>query len=310
MRQFLIALVLCVVIANAAPVFAVASAWPFSEERAVVLGYGSTYTRDAKQYTHSGVDIAGSAGDPVLACVGGAVSFAGRIPCAGGGSALAATVELPDGRKLTVMPLASVAVVAGETVERGHTLGTLAEGGDSSCAATHVHVSLRLGELYEDPAGLLLAPAALSANHERGPADSAVEVLSPAASAPVLANGAGTPLPVAAPQQTPGLEVSGCTEGGSAGAAVGVRGTEVARAAGWSRADALAVHGGALVGEPATPPPTDITTPRAVGDTWPIAALCRSLAALAAVGAAIAFPASSRVRRAVSDLGATLLQPR
>ncbi|MDP2183335.1 MAG: M23 family metallopeptidase [Actinomycetota bacterium] len=289
MIRFLAGMALCAVFAHAIPAFATPSAWPFAEERPVVLGYGSTYLRDAKEYAHSGIDIAGSEGDRVLACAGGTISFAGRVPSAGGGSVLAVTIELPDARKLTVLPLASLDVRAGETVECGSTLGMLAAVGDSSCEAAHVHVSLRRGELYEDPGALLLAPVALSVPEQSASADMAVGVVSPGVTDAEVPAGAGAGLSVAVAVRGAELANSGGVEAGASGEVVGARGVEVARSAG-SLGVGSTVHEGVFIGEPApTRSPNLGVTARPVGQTGLAAALCRSLAALAAAGSAICF---------------------
>jgi murein DD-endopeptidase MepM/ murein hydrolase activator NlpD len=94
---------------------------------------------------HRGVDLAGVAGGRVRAACGGPVAFAGRVGSSGG-----VVVVRCGGRRVTHMPLATIAVRAGATVRRGAPIGTL--------AASPGHAGLHLGVRregtrfgYEDP---------------------------------------------------------------------------------------------------------------------------------------------------------------
>jgi hypothetical protein len=121
----------------------------------VLLGFARTYGSGS---IHRGVDLAADVGASVRAPVSGLVSFVGAVPADGGGTAIAVTLEAPDGTKVTVMPLARALAKRGAMVEAGSDLGLLADAGDASSAETHVHLSLRRGSVYLDPTPLLAAP--------------------------------------------------------------------------------------------------------------------------------------------------------
>ncbi|MBE0477471.1 MAG: M23 family metallopeptidase [Coriobacteriia bacterium] len=133
--------------------------WPVSSSE-VLLGHAEPYTGpDGSRRTHSGADIAADAGEDVSAGLEGTVSFVGRVPAAaGGGTVLAVTVAAGD-LKLTYLPLAEAFVAKGDGIAAGDVLGSAADAGDPSSAGAHVHVSVRRGELYVDPLGVLRPPA-------------------------------------------------------------------------------------------------------------------------------------------------------
>lgn len=120
----------------------------------VLLAFGVRYG----EHVHSGLDLAAPEGSSVVAPADGTVSFAGRLP--GGNGALGVTVTTPDGLKVTCSPLASAAVAKGAEVAAGETLGAVAAEGDASSSESHVHLSVRDGDTYLDPAKLLPAVSA------------------------------------------------------------------------------------------------------------------------------------------------------
>lgn len=122
----------------------------------VVLGFGRPYGSGS---VHRGADLAGAAGEHVLAPEAATVSFAGAVPADGGGTVLAVTLALADGTKVSLMPLERALVKGGATVSAGDALGELADHGDASSAQPHLHLSLRRGSVYLDPAPLLVTPA-------------------------------------------------------------------------------------------------------------------------------------------------------
>ena len=69
----------------------------------------------------------------VRAPLSGRVSFAGRVPGAGGGTVLAVTIATASG-SVTLMPLASASVKAGAELAEGDSVGTLDGNGDASSA--------------------------------------------------------------------------------------------------------------------------------------------------------------------------------
>lgn len=129
----------------------------------VILGYGERYASGAGVSVHTGCDVAAPAGAEVRAPCEAAVSFVGEVPAGAGAKRLAITLTLDDGRRITVSPLASVAVEAGSRVCPGSALGTLAGSGDISSPASHLHVSLRDSAGYADPATLFVGSPAVAA---------------------------------------------------------------------------------------------------------------------------------------------------
>lgn len=94
---------------------------------------------------HRGVDLAAPPGTRVRAACDGPVAFAGRVGASGGVVTLRC-----GGRRVTHMPLATIAVHAGTTVKQGAPIGTLAASPDH--AGLHLGVrreNTRFG--YEDP---------------------------------------------------------------------------------------------------------------------------------------------------------------
>lgn len=85
-------------------------------------------------------------GTAVRAAGRGTVSFAGPV-----GGRLAVTVAHPDGLRTSYTDLAAIAVRAGEEVAGGDVLGT---------AGSRLHVGVRRGDVYLDPAGILPEPGA------------------------------------------------------------------------------------------------------------------------------------------------------
>ncbi len=145
--------------------------WPLAGEAGPALGFGETYTApDGTPSTHRGSDLSAAAGSPVRAPLSGRVSFTGRVPGPGGGTVLAVTIATDSG-SLTLLPLDSACVRAGAQVAEGDLVGELADAGDPSSAGTHLHVSLRKGDLYVDPVPLLASPAAAGGSFGVTPAE-------------------------------------------------------------------------------------------------------------------------------------------
>ena len=120
----------------------------------ILTGYGAACVSGV----HRGVDLQAQGGTEVSAPAGGLVSFAGAVPADGGGTCGAVTIELADGLRVSLLPLDEVFVRAGDALEPGEVVGTLAAAGDDSVAEPHVHLSLRQGDAYLDPSGMLPEP--------------------------------------------------------------------------------------------------------------------------------------------------------
>lgn len=128
----------------------------------MLLDFNAGYTTgDGTTRYHTGVDIAGAAGDEVGAAAAGKITFRGRVPRpAGEGSPiLALTVTLDDGRLATYLPLAETSVSRGDSVRQGQKIAELAAEGDGSSSATHLHFGLRENGNYIDPKPLPVPPA-------------------------------------------------------------------------------------------------------------------------------------------------------
>ncbi|HEY3317743.1 MAG TPA: M23 family metallopeptidase [Coriobacteriia bacterium] len=177
----------------AGPVLAAPALLPPLAAPRVVLAFGARYGQAAS--VHRGLDLAGAAGDPVRAPVSGTVSFAGRLPT-DAGDAYGVTVTAEDGTKVTCLPLESLGVAKGDRVEAGAALGSLAAAGDASSPGPHVHLSLRQGELYLDPAPRLASTSSPVAEPPAKPAAAAARKPSLRVSAPAVVPAAPAPSPV------------------------------------------------------------------------------------------------------------------
>jgi murein DD-endopeptidase MepM/ murein hydrolase activator NlpD len=96
---------------------------------------------------HRGLQYATRAGDPVRAASAGRVSFAGLVA-----GARWVTIEHPDGLRTSYGGLASIAVRRGQAVDGVTVVGT---------AGGALHVGLRRGDTYLDPAALFTWPVRL-----------------------------------------------------------------------------------------------------------------------------------------------------
>ena len=101
---------------------------------------------------HRGVDLAGAAGEPVLAAGAGVVAFAGLVA-----GRPVVSVEHAGGLRTTYEPV-QPGVAAGQAVARGSPLGVLVAGHAGCPAEACLHWGLRRGEVYLDPLSLLRPP--------------------------------------------------------------------------------------------------------------------------------------------------------
>jgi hypothetical protein len=108
------------------------AAWRTPVEGAAVARAFDLGSNPFEAGRHRGVDFAAPAGAVVRAPCAGGIAVAGRVGSSG------RVVTVLCGRwRVSHMPLATIAVRAGQTVERGATLGTL--------AASRAHSGLHLG---------------------------------------------------------------------------------------------------------------------------------------------------------------------
>jgi len=100
--------------------------------------------------THNGVDYACTQGAAVAAPVAGKVVSAG----AEGNWGTVVVLEDAAGRSWRLCGMADPAVKAGETVTAGQKLGTVGTVGCECAEESHIHVEVKQGESYLDPAKL------------------------------------------------------------------------------------------------------------------------------------------------------------
>lgn len=171
---------------------ALAATWPMSTSAlSATLAFHQSYSAGSNSYVHSGIDIPASAGLQIISPLAGTVRFTGAVPSGdsrtGGTSSdktmNAVSIELSDGRTVTLMPFASIDVREGQTVAEGAPLGTLAASGDVSTSATHLHMGYKQGLRYLDP--MLLFGMAGDAPGVAAAAQSAAEVPGASASTPL-----------------------------------------------------------------------------------------------------------------------------
>ena len=120
--------------------------WPLAPEPEVVRGFEPP----AGPYApgHRGVDLAGVAGQPVLAALPGTVGFAGSI----GGKPV--VTVLHGGRRTTYEPVVAT-VSRGQQVAAGEVLGRLTVLDGHCFPAACLHWGLLEGETYLDPLTLV-----------------------------------------------------------------------------------------------------------------------------------------------------------
>jgi murein DD-endopeptidase MepM/ murein hydrolase activator NlpD len=151
MRWLPLSLIVCLLLAgpagHAAAPAAPSSASPHGLAVAPVPGaVVRDFVPPPTQYAagHRGVDLAASPGEPVVAAMGGRITFAGPVALVGW-----VTVDHGGGLSTTYGPLQPRAVIAGQSVARGTLLGFLAP------HAVHLDWGARLDGEYIDPLALL-----------------------------------------------------------------------------------------------------------------------------------------------------------
>ena len=126
------------------PVSLATLSWPV-EGGHVLSAFGAP--RGAR--AHTGVDIGGKAGQPVLAAGGGVVVFTGALR----GYGNTVIVDHGDGLRSLYAHNREVTVAEGETVERGAMIARLGRSGNAT--TDHCHFEVRQGEVPLDPLPLL-----------------------------------------------------------------------------------------------------------------------------------------------------------
>ncbi|MGI8696918.1 MAG: M23 family metallopeptidase [Mycobacteriales bacterium] len=133
--------------AAAPPTAAARWTWPLPDHPRVTRGFDPPATLYGPG--HRGVDLAGYAGEPVLAAGAGVVGFAGLV--AGRG---VVTVRHPGGLKTTYEPVRPV-VRTGQAVTVGARVGRLDDGHPDCPVPACLHWGLLGGDAYLDPLLLL-----------------------------------------------------------------------------------------------------------------------------------------------------------
>jgi len=215
------------------------------------------------------------------------VTFAGTVPADGGGTCGAVTVEMADGLRVSLLPLAEVFVEAGDRVSAGEPVGVLAEAGDDSCSAAHLHLGARRGTAYVDPTGFLPV-AVVDAPETTG------EVV-PDAAQPVAATPPAVSAAAAEPGGT-GAPVAGTPEVSAAGATAEIPAPSATASSDTVRRQLTAAgmssmrdtH--AIPEDAALPAPSELARPLDAGSalTWSLPVLAATGGALPAAAAAIA----------------------
>jgi hypothetical protein len=153
-RWFVAALVAAALTAPQVARASVGWIWPVAGEPS--LRFGASYVAtDGRTCTHGGLDIAAEPGSTVRAAVPGEVVFSGLVPAGEGARAWAVTVLTADGLRVTYLPLSSAGVRRGQTVAASQGLGVLSGAGDASGGATHLHLSVKRGDVSLDPLAFL-----------------------------------------------------------------------------------------------------------------------------------------------------------
>jgi murein DD-endopeptidase MepM/ murein hydrolase activator NlpD len=130
------------------PLFATPFAWP--RPPSFTGRYGDQRVYNGKLASqHYGLDFRGAPGDPVRAGNAGVVVL--RRDCYASG--LTVIVHHGAGIFTSYFHLSQAAVREGEPVKRGALLGTV--GASGRATGPHLHYSVRVGDLYVDPASVM-----------------------------------------------------------------------------------------------------------------------------------------------------------
>jgi hypothetical protein len=177
-----------------------AYAWSWPVQGPVLRPFAYDQSHPYASGQHRGVDIgADSVGESAVAPAAGTISFAGTVPTNG----RSVTIETTDGYSVTLTHLGSIDVVKGATVADEDAIGTVGPSGTPEIEGPYVHLGIRVTadpNGYVDPL-MLLPPNSASSGDESGSA--AQPVSSDASSAPPASKSA-SPAP-----RSPRVEASG-----------------------------------------------------------------------------------------------------
>jgi pyruvate/2-oxoglutarate dehydrogenase complex dihydrolipoamide acyltransferase (E2) component len=146
---------------------------------------------------HRGVDFgADAAGETVVAPAAGTVSFAGAVPTNG----KSVTIETTDGYSVTLTHLGSIGVVEGATVAEQDAIGTVGPSGTPEVDGPYVHLGIRLTadqNGYVDPLSLL--PPSVESGADQSEPPSVPSSTGVASAPPVIKRKPMRPTPVRPP---------------------------------------------------------------------------------------------------------------
>lgn len=123
--------------------------WPARGRISGVFGSQRIYRGEPAAY-HSGVDVAGGRGAPVLAPADGIVVLAGPPTFSLEGNLV--IIDHGMGLNSAFLHLASTSVVEGQKVRQGQAIGTI--GATGRATGPHLHWSVKWGDARLDPAAL------------------------------------------------------------------------------------------------------------------------------------------------------------
>jgi murein DD-endopeptidase MepM/ murein hydrolase activator NlpD len=134
----------------AVPAVVVADPWTWPVSGPIVRAYDPP--DDPYGAGHRGIDIATATSTAVLAPADGTVTFAGPV-----GGRLFVSIDHGGGVVSTSSYLSSLDVRRNDPVTRGQPLG-LSGTGHAGASVSHVHFSVRVDGVYDDPLAYLEAP--------------------------------------------------------------------------------------------------------------------------------------------------------
>ncbi len=151
---------------------------------------------------HRGVDIAGEAGEAVMAPRSGTISFAGSVPTGG----LSVTIATADGYSVTLVHLGSIVVRRNATIAEGAAVGDIGPSGVAEHPVPYVHLGVRVTadpNGYIDPLSFLPPRAPVPAP---APSPSPASAPAPPPQPVSTAAAPAQPKPLPAPQAAPVAE--------------------------------------------------------------------------------------------------------
>jgi hypothetical protein len=131
-----------------------ASGWRWPVDGRVITAFSNDRANPYAGGVHRGIDIAASAGTPVVAAHAGEVTYSGAL----GYSGLTVAVRTADGFVTSYLHLGAVSVRRGESLDAGGQVGEVGTTGRRSKPEPHLHFGVRAANDengYVDPLSLL-----------------------------------------------------------------------------------------------------------------------------------------------------------